>query len=216
MKGSLVAKYIIEFIGTFFLVFVAVLTGNPIAIGAILTAMVYMGGYISGAHYNPAVTLAVLIRGQVTVKEAIGYWIVQLLAGLAAAALFYGMAHSAFIPTPGQGIDPTLVVISELLFTFALATVVLHVGTSDQIKNNYYYGIAIGLTVLAGAFTVGQISGAVFNPAISVGPFLIDIKEFSSHGAKALTYWAEYVISPLVGATLAAFVYNLTVGKIKK
>ena len=88
-------KYLVEFIGTFFLVLVICLsTGNggnmlaPIAIGAVLMVMVYMGGHISGAHYNPAVTLAILIRGKIGMKDAAIYMVTQIVAAFAAAMLF--------------------------------------------------------------------------------------------------------------------------------
>lgn len=203
-------KYLIELIGTFFLVFVIALTGNPIAIGAILTAMVYMGGYISGAHYNPAVTLAVLIRGKITAKDTIFYMLAQITGAFLAAVLFWSLSGEPFIPTANQEISPLSVGVLELIFTFALASVVLHVATSDKVKDNFYYGIAIGLTVMAGVVSVGSITGAVFNPAVGIGPMLLDIQNFASHGAKLLTYLGSYVLAPFLGAIGAALVYRLT------
>lgn len=205
-------KYIIEFIGTFFLVFTFALSGNPIAVAAILTAMVYMGGYISGAHYNPAVTLAVLLRGKIALKEALGYMLSQVLAGAAAAGIFWLMAKSPFIPQPGEGLSLGLAYATEILFTFALASVVLHVATSDKVKDNYYYGIAIGLTVLAGGFAAGQISGGVFNPAIGLAPILMDY----THLKDNLGSLVLYLVAPLAGGLLAAAIYRLTSREVSK
>lgn len=203
-------RYLIEFLGTFFLVFTVALSGSPIAVGAILIAMIYMGGYISGAHYNPAVTLAVWLRGGMKAKEAVKYMAAQLVGALAAAGVFYAMAQSPFLPTSGQGLGLGLVVTSEILFTLALALTVLHVATSDKIKDNYYYGAAIGLVVMAGGFAVGPVSGAAFNPALGLGTFLVGITEFTSDASKLGTFLAAYVLSPLVGGALAAFVYKIT------
>ncbi|GII05709.1 MIP/aquaporin family protein [Planobispora takensis] len=168
--------YITEFIGTFFLVFTVgttVLAGvalAPLAIGAVLMVMVYAGGHISGGHYNPAVTLAVLLRGRITLADAVPYWIVQLTAGFVAAVL------AAFVagPTRAEALSPSgrdlaAAIVAEALFTFALAYVVLNVATSRDHPGNGFYGLAIGFTVAAGAFAVGGVSGGVFNPAVALG-----------------------------------------------
>src|SRR5712671_584991 len=117
-------KYITEFIGTFFLVLVVALTGNATAIGSVLMVMVYAGGHISGAHYNPAVTLAVLIRGKINITDAVAYWVVQFIGAIAA----YGLV-SYFVkelPTePAPLADTTKALVAEFIATFALAYVVL-------------------------------------------------------------------------------------------
>jgi aquaporin Z len=199
-------KYLIEFIGTFFLVFTIALGANPIAVGGILTAMVYMGGYISGAHYNPAVSLAVLIRGKMTVKESLFYMLSQVVAGAVAAVVFYLMAKSYFTPLPGEGLAFPITFASEVIYTFALASVVLHVATSDKLKDNYYYGLAIGLVVMAAGFAIGPVSGAALNPAVALGPILVDFKHIGQHGADL----GLYLGGPLLGGALAAAVYRLT------
>lgn len=91
-------KYLIEFIGAFFLVLTIALTGNPIAIGFALTGLVYMGGYISGAHYNPAVTLTMLLTKKISQGEAAKYIIAQLFGGLVAAGIFSFISGSNFTP----------------------------------------------------------------------------------------------------------------------
>jgi aquaporin Z len=172
-------KYAVEAIGTFFLVFTvgaAVGSGSPLAplaIGAVLMVMIYAGGHLSGGHYNPAVTMAVLIRRRIGLRDAVGYWIVQFGAGLLAAVVVRTvvdptrMAIAAEMTLTGRTLLAAFVV--ELLFTFALCYVVLNVATSKDHPDNSFYGLAIGFTVVAGAFAVGAISGGAFNPAVSLG-----------------------------------------------
>ena len=172
-------KYAVEAIGTFFLVFTvgaAVGSGSPFAplgIGAVLLVMIYAGGHLSGGHYNPAVTMAVLVRRRIRLRDAVGYWVVQLGAGLLAAVVVRTVvdptrtANAAAMTLTGRTLLAAFVV--ELLFTFALCYVVLNVATSKHHPNNSFYGLAIGFTVVAGAFAVGAISGGAFNPAVSLG-----------------------------------------------
>jgi len=166
-------KYLVEFIGTLFLVLTigcCVLTPAgtgmvaPLAIGAMLMVMVFAGGHISGAHYNPAVTLAVTLRGKSTWMEAAKYIVAQILGALAAMALVCALGlHSNAMVEPRMFFPAVL---AEFLFTFALCWVVLNVATAKGTSGNSFYGLAIGFTVLAGAFSVGAISGGAFNPAV--------------------------------------------------
>ena len=96
-------EYAMEFIGAIFLVLAIALTGNPLAIGIMLMAMVYIGGHISGAHYNPAVTLAVWIRGKLNLNKVFGYMAAQVLGAFAAAYIFYFLSGKTFVPSPGSG-----------------------------------------------------------------------------------------------------------------
>ena len=207
MKENL-RKYLVEFIGTFFLVFTvasAVLFGGdngviaPLSIGFALMIMVYAGGHISGGHYNPAVSFAAAIRGALAWGQLIPYWISQVI-GAACAALL--VAHYAVLPeTVGCPFSWVQVVIGEFLFTFALCYVVLQVATSKKTEGNSYYGLAIGSTVLVGAFAVGGIFclGA-FNPAVAVGLGLI----------KSACWAGVGIISAvnLIGGFCAALVYK--------
>ncbi|OJZ69025.1 porin [Mycobacterium paraffinicum] len=169
-------KTTVELIGTFFLVFTVGATGRsgaalaPLAIGAALMVMVYAGGHISGGHYNPAVTLAALVRGRINRSEAFGYWVAQLVGGVAAAPVVRAVVSAS----KAQAVAPaghamTSALVGELLFTFALAYVVLNVATSKDNTGNSFYGLAIGFTVTVGAVAVGGISGGAFNPAVVVG-----------------------------------------------
>lgn len=166
-------KYTVEAIGTFFLVFTigaSVRSGSalaPLAIGAVLMAMIYAGGHLSGGHYNPAVTLAALVRRRIERRDAIGYWIAQTGAGVIAAevvARVVSPAHVTALTLSGHTLVAAFV--AELLVTFALCYVVLNVATSKDHRDNSFYGLAIGFTVLAGAIAVGGISGGAFNPAV--------------------------------------------------
>lgn len=198
-------KYATEAIGTFLLVCtigVSVRSGSalaPLAIGAVLMVMVYAGGHISGAHYNPAVTLAVLVRGRIGIRQACGYWAAQLIAGLAAALV---------VPAVIADHGPALVLTghlgaafcAELLFTFALCFVVLNVATSKDHPDNSFYGLAIGFTVAAGAIAVGGISGGAFNPAVVFGG--------AAMGLFALpTLWV-YLVAQLLAAVAAGFAFR--------
>lgn len=169
------AKYAVEAIGTFFLVLTiggAVHSTSPLAplaIGAVLMAMIYAGGHLSGAHYNPAVTLAVLVRGRIGLREAVGYCSAQLAGALVAAAIVAAsMPRNPAGPLQVSGVGAVAAVIAETLFTFALCYVVLNVATSKDHPDNSFYGLAIGFTVMAGAVAVGAISGGAFNPAVVV------------------------------------------------
>src|SRR6476646_2428399 len=174
-----VVKYAVEAIGTFFLVFTigaAVASRSPLAplaIGAALMVMIYAGGHLSGGHYNPAVTLAALIRRRIGLRDALPYWLSQIGAGLIAALLVRTVidptqtAATATLTLNGPTLLAAFVV--ELLFTFALAYVVLNVATSKDHPDNSFYGLAIGFTVVAGAIAVGGISGGAFNPAVVLG-----------------------------------------------
>jgi aquaporin Z len=179
-------KYLTEFIGTFFLVLVVgctVVPGisgviAPLAIGAALMVMVYAGGHISGGHYNPAVTFSVWMRGRIGANDMIPYWVAQV-AGAAAAAsavgyLRAGVETTAMVPEVGPAL------LAEFLFTFALTYVVLNVATSKDHEGNSFYGLAIGMTVMIGAFAVGDISGGAFNPAVAVGVSMMGLSAWSS------------------------------------
>ena len=132
--------------------------------------LIYAGGHISGGHYNPAVTLAVMIRKKLSFqKDVLPYWFAQSLGailGAVAAVEITGKVGSAK-PIAAARIFPAF--LSEFFFTFALCYVVLNVAVSPTTKGNSYYGLAIGFTVLAGAVTVGGVSGGAFNPAVAIG-----------------------------------------------
>jgi len=199
-------KYIVEFIGTFFLVLTIVCTVNggvalaPLAIGSILMVMVYAGGHISGAHYNPAVTLAVLMRGKVAGSDVPGYVIAQL-AGAAVAALI-GTKVLGFAPAEAASdMNMAAGITAEMLGTFALCWVVLHTATTKSTAGNSYYGLAIGFTVLACAWALGSFSGGAFNPAVALGALTGGMATVASFGG--------IIVANLVAAALAAVLFKV-------
>ena len=204
-------KLIVEAIGTFFLVLtvgMVVLEPGagalaPLAIGSVLMVLVYAGGHISGAHYNPAVTLAVMLRGKATSVELAGYWAAQLL-GAVLAALVVGVFKDGAAPALAP-IDQGMVALAEFLFTFALAFVVLNVATTRGTEGNSYYGLAIGFTVLAGAYAVGPVSGAAFNPAVALGVTVLGLVD-------ATNLWVYIAANLLGGAAAGALFRALDLG----
>ena len=207
-------KYIIEGIGTYFLVLIIGLTGNPIAIGIGLSILVYMGAHISGAHYNPAVSLAMIIRGEITIMECLKYILSQCIGAFAGAysiVLLGADALSVISNTDSM----TSFFMAEIIFTFLLVFVILNVATHPDTKNNQYYGLAIGLTVAAGAFSVGEISGAVFNPAVSFGPSLLSLinpdLEFSN--LVSHNFFIYYLSATAIGSVIAGLLFNYLLKK---
>jgi len=200
-------KYLTEFIGTFFLVLTigcCVIGGAvpaPVAIGSALMVMIFAGGHVSGAHYNPAVTLAVTLRGRCSFADAIPYMIFQVLGAAAAAAtvgFLYGAPKDA--PLDLSAIVPKALV-AEFLYTFALCYVVLNVATAKANANNSFYGLAIGFTVLTGAFAVGGISGGAFNPAVAVGITIMKLTAVAN-------IWI-YLVADFAGGAVAAIVFKI-------
>jgi aquaporin Z len=192
-------KYVVEVIGTFFLVFTVAVSGfshsafTPLAAGAALMVMVYAGGHISGGHYNPAVTLAALWRRRIGFADAVAYWIAQFAAGVVAGVLARAVVNPPAVATlhpSGHALTATAVV--EFLFTFALCYVVLNVATSKDQPGNSFFGLAIGFTVLAGAFAVGGISGGAFNPAVTLGAAVGGLFAWS-------TLWVYIVVQAIAG-----------------
>ncbi len=195
----MINKLIVEFIGTFFLVLTVGCTviagGNsvipPLAIGSVLMGMIYAGGHISGAHYNPAVTLAVFIRGRCAAAEVAPYMGTQMIAAVAAALMVQFLKPDAVVVA--AAIDTTKALTAEFLFTFALVYVILNSATAKATSGNSYYGLAIGFTVLSGAFTAGNISGGAFNPAVAVGAAVLGLFSWSN-------IWIYFVANFAAGA----------------
>jgi len=203
-------KFIVEFIGTFFLVFtVGTCVVNPdagviapVAIGSVLMVMVYAGAHISGGHYNPAVTLAVAIRGRMPALDVPLYFLAQIVAALlAAGASYYLKGDNDLAGAQPPAYVLAQVVFAEFLFTFALAYVVLNVATAKATAGNSFYGLAIGFTVMVGAFVVGPISGGYLNPAVATGGFSLGLIPWG--------HYLAYVAAELSAGVLAAFVFRV-------
>jgi aquaporin Z len=203
-----VNKYIAEFIGTFFLVLTVGCTviGNgasmfaPLAIGSALMVMIFAGGHISGGHFNPAVTLGVWLRGKCESKDVAPYMISQVIGAVLAAVVVKFLKLGAVLTPLQPATVPAL--LAEFLFTFALVYVVLNTATAKGTSGNSFYGLAIGFTVLVGAFSVvnisgvGNISGGAFNPAVAVGISIMGLSSWPS-------IWI-YLVANFAGGAVAA------------
>jgi aquaporin Z len=199
-------KYLVEFLGTFFLFLVISLSTRvvdapllaPVAIGFGLAVMVYAGGRISGAHYNPAVTLAAAIRGALPYAQILPYWAAQVAGAVAAAFAAFALVGPEGITV--LQLEPGKIFLAEVIFTAALAYVVLNVATGKKAEGNSYYGLAIGATVMVGALCVGPISGGAFNPAVAIGA-----------AVSGLFAWSQlwiYIASCLAGGVIGALLFK--------
>ncbi|HET9056652.1 MAG TPA: aquaporin [Chitinophagaceae bacterium] len=195
-------KYLTEFLGTFFLVMsVGLASGNlaVLIIAATLMVMIYAGGHLSGAHYNPAVTLAVAIRGKCSWKDAFAYWLAQFLAAIVAAfVVMYFKEEAAETMVLGSNVKAF---VSELLGTFALVYVVLNVATAKGTSGNSFYGLAIGFTVFAMGSLLGNYSGGAFNPAVAVGATIMNAFDWNN-------IWI-YLLGCFGAAVIAAFIFKV-------
>jgi len=199
-------KYLVELVGTFFLVLTIGCTviGSgagalaPLAIGASLMVMIFAGGHISGGHYNPAVTLGVWLRGKYDTKDVAAYMAFQVVGAVLAAAVVKFFKAGTTV-TPGE---PPVgqALLAEFLFTFALVYVVLNVATAKGTSGNSFYGLAIGMTVMTGAFAVGNISGGAFNPAVAIGITIMGLSAWSS-------IWI-FLVANFLGGAVAAFTFK--------
>ena len=199
-------KYLVEFIGVFLFVLVVGMVvidpgiGSlaPLAIGSVLMVLVYAGGHVSGGHYNPAVTLAVWLRGRCAAKDVVPYWISQILGALIASQVVLYLKGNPAVTPQEIKIIPAL--IAEFIGTFALCYVVLNVATAKGTAGNSNYGLAIGFTVMVMAFALGGISGGAFNPAIATGITVMHIE-------KAANFWI-YLVGDFAAAALAALTFK--------
>ena len=173
----------------------------PIAIGSALMVMIFAGGHISGAHFNPAVTLGVFLRGKIGMSDVPGYMIAQFLAGAVAAGLgTFLLADKAPLAANALAAPAVPALIAEVLGTFALVYVILNVATSKGTSGNSFYGLAIGFTVTAMAYALGPVSGGAFNPAVALGLSIASMFAWSS-------IWI-YIVGCFAGGALAALIFN--------
>jgi len=208
-EHTLQHKLIAEFIGTFFLaltICTAAVHGSageyaPFAIASTLMVMIYGLGHVSGAHFNPAVTVGIWLRGACEKDEVAPYIAVQVIAG-AAAALASANLLIADPSVTALELDMTQTIGAEFLYTFALVFVILNVATSEATAGNGYYGAAIAFVVLAGALTVGGISGGSFNPAVTGALFTSGVIE-------AADLWM-HLVPQLVAGVVAAQAFKAT------
>jgi aquaporin Z len=207
-RNRLLAKLLTEFVGTFVFLSVIALAGPlgplaPLAIGSVLMVMVYMGGHISGGHYNPAVSFGLFLRREIDATTMLLYWVAQILG--AVCAFTFGHLVSGHTPgiAPGSGASTAQALAVEVVFTMALVLVVLNVAATKATSGNSFYGLAIGFTIVIAAFVGGPISGGAFNPAVGFGA-TFGAAAFGSGGWSHL--WL-YIVAPLVGAAVGAGVH---------
>ena len=204
-------RYLTEFVGTLFFVLtigLVVISANPmapLAIGAALMVVVYMGAPVSGAHVNPAVTLALFLRGKMPRADLLPYWGAQLLGGLSGAYLARMFTDQTFTIAPAATASPGVAVLVEALYTALLALVVLNTAARESVKGNSYFGLAIGFTIVIAAFAGGPISGGAFNPAVATGAIVID----ALCGAGSLGNLWLYLVGPLAGGVVGAGIFKL-------
>lgn len=207
------AKYLTEFIGAFFLVLTAGLASvhypaqAPLAVGSVLMVMVYMGAHVSGAHYNPIVTIALVAVGKLDRKYGATYAACQVAGALVAGVAVWLLSGDFFLVAPAAGVPWWNALLAEALFAFALVIVVLQVAADPRTEGNSYYGLAIGFTVMVAGFAVGGISGGVLNPAVAAGPALVYL--VGSLSLRPLGSTWLYWVGPLAGAYLALAVYRM-------
>ncbi len=197
-------KYVMEAIGTFFLTIAIGLTGNALAIGLMLAAMIYTGMHISGAHYNPAVSFAYFIQRKIPFNTFSGYVISQSLGAFAAAGMILFLANDVFYLEPPVASDIYQQGLGELLLTMVLVFVYLNVASNKVLASGKSYGLAIGLVLSAIIYMGESVSSAVFNPAISIGVSAVD---FLAVQGASYEFIPLYTLAPLAGAALASYIY---------
>jgi len=198
-----------EFIGTFFLAFTVAATqttefvaNRGIYIGFVLTSLIYAFGPISGGQLNPAVSLALLVRKKLSLFKMVYCWLAQFAGAAVAGLVCYGVYDNDWklVGFPSIATTSKRSFVSEMVQSFALTTAVLNTATTDKQKDNSYYGIAIGFTVVSGALCTGAASGGAFNPAVGI------LAALHGNGKD----FAVYVFGPLMGGLLSGLIFRLT------
>ncbi|HRJ27435.1 MAG TPA: MIP/aquaporin family protein [Fimbriimonadaceae bacterium] len=204
-------KLLAEAVGSFLFMFViglVAVSGDPafvpLYIGLALAAMVYMAGHISGAQFNPAVTVAVLMRGKMKSQEVLPYILAQIVGSVAAFGLASYITGRSVAIAPGEGVDIMRALIVEVVFTMMLVLTVLNVATHKKTAGNSFYGLAIGLVIVAAAGAGGAISGGAYNPAVAIGATLVNALK---DGGTWSHLWL-YLVGPTLGGVLGAIVFN--------
>jgi aquaporin Z len=215
-KHSTLSRYLSEATGTFFLVLTAgcnvlgMTTAGAISVGGMLMCMIYALGSVSGAHFNPAVTLAIYLSGRslITLRDVGGYMLSQLTGGILAGLLCEAIFRTPFTLRFGDKFADhhARVMAVEVMYTMALCYVVLNVATTASQANNQYFGMAIGFTVLSAAIAIGVISNCCLNPAVALGS-LIASKIDSE--ATNLKHYYVYFLMPLLGSFFGALAFYM-------
>lgn len=197
-------KLVTEIIGTALLVTVIQLSVGSAAVttGLVMVALVYAGAPISGAHYNPAVSLAFFLRGSISWNGLVLYWLFQMIGAFAGALLGALIGSRISVPTRGSDYYLLQAFLAELLFTALLAYTYLATRTNSKVEDNQYYGLAIGLVILVGNYCVAHISGAVFNPAVAVSLSIV-------HGFTKIAYMFWILLAEFAGGIAGALLFYI-------
>jgi len=211
--ASTVSKLLAEFLGTFFLVVTVGLCvgqsvgGAALSIASALMVSIYAFGHVSGAHLNPAVTVAVLLsgRGKTDAADASRYIAVQLFAGVVGSAVAASLVATKPFHPHDVGLFRASAV--EVVYTFVLAYVVLTVATV-RAPSKDMFGLVIGFCVIVGGFAIGSLSGGSLNPAVIFG---VDLTRSIEYGeAHHLGSAAAYIVAELIGGILAVVLFKIT------
>jgi glycerol uptake facilitator-like aquaporin len=199
-------NYLTELFGTFFLVLIIGINGNPLAIGFGLMVLIYLGFHSSGAHYNPIVTLAMLFRKEISLLDSINYIIFQILGAILAGSAVFFLTSVTMEVQPNLSATVYQILGYEVLFTYLYVYAFLTVTSHPKLKNNSFYGLVLGATIMVGLFSSIQTSGGVFNPATSVGVSLSHL--FIGDGVSKYYLW-YYLVGPALGGLIATAHYSL-------
>jgi glycerol uptake facilitator-like aquaporin len=199
-------NYLTELFGTFFLVLIIGINGNPLAIGFGLMVLIYLGFHSSGAHYNPIVTLAMLFRKEISLLDSINYIIFQILGAVLAGSAVFFLTSVTMEVQPNLSATVYQILGYEVLFTYLYVYAFLTVTSHPKLKNNSFYGLVLGATIMVGLFSSIQTSGGVFNPATSVGVTLSHL--FIGDGVSKYYLW-YYLVGPALGGLIATAHYSL-------
>ena len=199
-------NYLTELFGTFFLVLIIGINGNPLAIGFGLMVLIYLGFHVSGAHYNPIVTLAMLFRKEISLLDSINYIIFQILGAVLAGSAVFFLTSVTMEVQPNLSATVYQILGYEILFTYLYVYAFLTVTSHPKLKNNTFYGLVLGATIMVGLFSSIQTSGGVFNPATSVGVTLSHL--FIGDGVSKYYLW-YYLVGPALGGLIATAHYSL-------
>ena len=194
-------RFMMELIGTFFLTVAISLTGNPIAIGLMLMAMIYVGGHVSGGHYNPAISLAVWMRGKLHTNDLACYVVAQTVGALLGVWLFTMITNNVFAPEMAPGIQLGVAVLMEALLVMVLVWVFLTMTMMTKFKSSMLYGFIIGLTLMS-----ISVIGGLFNPAVAAGAMICSIMKGGAFSN--MNNMLIYIVGPLIGGALSTFVYQ--------
>lgn len=202
-------KLVMEFLGTFFFLLTIASGGSAFAIGAMLAVWIYIGGYISGGNYNPMVSLALFLRGRLSLNEMFSYWGAQVAGGIVAYLTAVFIRGGFPIPAPVEGISLFQAGFVEIGLAFTLAMIILVAATSRIANLGHIAGFAIGFTIPAIAAIGGNVTGALANPAIAIGSH---VTSFLFGGPADFVAMAMYIGAALIGGALAAYAYRYFYG----